>query len=392
MHIGIIGCGQLARMMALAGWNMGLRFSFLADEGEGTGCVEGLGAVSRWSGHEAPAEIYLALGKPDVVTVEREQVDAELLAGLADLCRVYPGPDAVRACQHRLREKQLLDSLGIGTAPYRHACDGAQLRRAVEELGYPLVIKTCTGGYDGKGQWRFENPADLESFCEEHAEGDWLVERKVDFDAEISVIGVRSAGGEIAVYPPAENFHREGVLLTSIAPMRDLDEAMRDAAHDYIRALLTALDYVGVLAVECFACEDRLLVNELAPRVHNSGHWTMLGEATSQFENHLRALLGLPLGTTRTQRYAGMINILGNGDRVGSLRALSRDCALHLYDKPAAPGRKLGHFNVLRDTPEEVLAELSRLHGIIYRGNGNAADMSPLRAGYGRRARRGNPP
>lgn len=390
MHVGIIGCGQLARMMALAGWNMGLRFSFLADAAESTGCVEGLGTVTRWSGHEAPAEIYLALGKPDVVTVEREQVDADLLAGLAEFCRVSPGAEAVRVCQHRLREKQLVASLGICTAPYRHASNTAELRRAVDDLGYPLVIKTCSGGYDGKGQWRFKTPADLESFCNEYAEGDWLVERCIDFDAEISVIGVRSATGEVALYPPAENLHRDGILLTSIAPTPGLSQALRDACHDYIRSLLESLDYVGVLAVECFACEDQLLVNELAPRVHNSGHWTMLGDVTSQFENHLRAILGLPLGKTRTQRFAGMINILGRNDLAENLHALSRDCALHLYNKPPAPMRKLGHFNVLRDTPEELLAELSRLHGIIYRGDDNAAVHSPLRSKYGRRVGGGN--
>jgi 5-(carboxyamino)imidazole ribonucleotide synthase len=367
MHVGIIGCGQLARMLALAGWHMGLRFSFLADERESTGCVDGLGAVVRWSGEEAPAEIFLALGKPDVVTVERELVDADLLAGLAEFCRVCPGADAVRMCQHRLREKQLLSSLGIDNAPYRHASNAAELRQAVDDLGYPLVIKTCSGGYDGKGQWRFNTPGDLESFCGQHAEGDWLVERKIDFDAEISVIGVRSATGEVAVYPPAENLHRDGILLTSITPPRELSDATRDACHDYIQSLLESLDYVGVLAVECFACGDRLLVNELAPRVHNSGHWTMLSEATSQFENHLRALLGLPLGTTRTHRHAGMINILGRNDQAENLQALSQDCALHLYNKPAAPARKLGHFNVLCDTREALLAELGRLHRVIYR-------------------------
>jgi 5-(carboxyamino)imidazole ribonucleotide synthase len=261
----------------------------------------------------------------------------------------------------------LLSSLGIDNAPYRHASDAAELRRAVDDLGYPLVIKTCSGGYDGKGQWRFRGPEDLESFCQQYAEGDWLVERKIDFDAEISVIGVRSATGEVAVYPPAENLHRDGILLTSITPPRELSDATRDACHDYIQRLLESLDYVGVLAVECFACEGRLLVNELAPRVHNSGHWTMLSEATSQFENHLRALLGLPLGTTRTQRHAGMINILGRNDQAENLRALSQDCALHLYNKPAAPARKLGHFNVLCDTREELLAELGRLHRVIYR-------------------------
>ena len=299
MHVAIIGCGQLARMMALAGWNLGIKFSFLAEEGESTRCVEGLGAIARRSADATAREIFMALGAPDVVTVERENVDLALLRGLAPLCAVRPGADAVAVCGNRALEKGRLDELSLPTAPYRVAHTALQVADAADTLGLPVVVKSLTEGYDGKAQWRLHTHADVQDFCRNQTTGNWLVEAWVDFRCEVSFIAARSASGETVIYPPVENLHQDGILLTSVAPAPDLPEALRKQGEHCIGTLLESLDYVGVLAMECFVTDHGLLINELAPRVHNSGHWTLRSEATSQFENHLRAVTGLAPGSTR---------------------------------------------------------------------------------------------
>ena len=386
MHIGIIGCGQLARMLALAGWDMGLSFSFLASENESSRCVRGLGRVTRRSEDHSPKQVYIALGEPDVITVEREHVDVDLLRGLADHCAVYPDPDAVEACGHRMLEKQLLTSRSLPTAPYRIAHTTLQVADAANLLGLPVVVKASTAGYDGKQQWHIHNDGQLRAFCFENQGGDWLVEKKIDFESEVSVIAARSANGDVAVYPPTENRHHNGILLTSIAPAQNLPGDILGDCYDYMRCLLDAMNYVGVLAMECFVTDEGLLVNELAPRVHNSGHWTLRSEATSQFENHLRAILGMNLGSTRVSRFDGIINILGQYDREHALRALSRDSTLIDYNKSFAPLRKLGHINVSRNSREDVLEELGRLHHCLYvdgerpRAAGAAVDMRAVKS------------
>tara|TARA_R110002110_G_scaffold415561_1_gene650781 strand:+ start:81864 stop:82976 length:1113 start_codon:yes stop_codon:yes gene_type:complete len=366
MHVGIVGSGQLARMLALAGWPMDVTFSFLAEENENSIGVDGLGDVVRRTDSASVSQIFAAMGRPDVITVEREHVDTDLLTGLAEHCPVRPGAKAVHACQHRLREKELISSLQLDTAPYRHANDTDEVRAAAADLGLPLVIKNCAEGYDGKGQWHIRAAQQLEEFCASSTEGDWLVESMIAFDREISIIAARSANGEIAMYPPTENLHEQGVLITSMAPASDISDALDKACHHYVHSLLEALDYVGVMAMECFVKGDRLMINELAPRVHNSGHWTINSHVTSQFENHLRAILGLRLGNTATDHYAGMINILGHHDEARELQLLSAESALHLYNKTDAPRRKLGHINVTTTSRDSLRAELERLHHALY--------------------------
>lgn len=366
MHIGIIGCGQLARMLALAGWNMGLGFSFLADKGESTRCVRGLGRVTCRSPDHSAKQVYIAMGEPDVITVEREHVDIELLRALQDYCPVYPDPEAVETCGNRTLEKQLLSRLQLPTSPFRVAHTSLQVADAAHSLGMPVVVKATTAGYDGKQQWHLHNEGQLRSFCYENQPGDWLVESKIEFEREISILAVRSANGDVAVYPPTENRHHDGILLTSIAPAANLPSDILGDGYDYVRTLLEALDYVGVLAVECFVTDQGLLINELAPRVHNSGHWTLRSEATSQFENHLRAILGMSPGSTQVSRYDGIINILGQYNRDHAMHALTRDSALTDYNKSSAPLRKLGHINVSRNSREDIMAELGRLHHCLY--------------------------
>lgn len=367
-HVGIIGGGQLARMMALAGWNMGLEFSFLASEGESTRCVEGLGKVIVLSPGQTPEQVFTAMGKPDVITVERERVDLDLLRGFSELCAVHPNPDAVQACGDRFREKQLLDSVELPSAPYRITASAAEVAEAAHALGLPVVVKNPTEGYDGKAQWHLHNASQLAAFIDLNPPGQWLVESRINFEREVSMVAARSANGDIAIYPPTENRHHNGILLSSVAPAAAMSDRLLKDCDDYIRALLKAMNYVGVCAMECFVIENGLLINELAPRVHNSGHWTMLGEATSQFENHLRAILGLSLGSTRTLQSHGMINMLGEYEHTDVLQQLSDRAAMHDYNKTPAPLRKRGHINVAAEQMETVESELNRLQHALYPG------------------------
>lgn len=366
MRVGIIGCGQLARMMALSGWAMRVDFAFLASAGEGTACVEGLGPVVSHCAGQTPGEVFHALGEPDVVTVERERVDLELLRGLTEFCAVYPNPDAVAACGDRFGEKRLLDSAGIASAPYRIAQSAQDVPAAATQLGLPVVVKNPTEGYDGKQQWHILDEQQLQAFTEQNPPGAWLVESRIAFEREISLIAARSPNGDVKVYPPTENRHHEGILITSVAPADGLEKRIAQTGEQNIRTLLETMNYVGVMAMECFVTADSLLVNELAPRVHNSGHWTMNGDVTSQFENHLRAILGLPLGATSGNQHYGMINLLGDYDHPELLAGLSADAHLHDYNKSPAPRRKRGHINVSSQDRDAVLSELARHHDKLY--------------------------
>jgi 5-(carboxyamino)imidazole ribonucleotide synthase len=307
----------------------------------------------------------MALGEPDVVTVERERVDYALLRGLADHCAVHPNADAVEACGDRFREKQLLDSAQLPSAPYVLAETAQQVREAAEKLGLPVVVKSPTEGYDGKQQWHLLSSEQLNAFCAENPPGAWLVESRIAFEREVSMLAARSANGDVALYPPTENRHRDGILLTSIAPAADMG-ALQEDAFRYISSLLEAMNYVGVLAMESFVTPDGLLINELAPRVHNSGHWTLHGEVTNQFENHLRAILGMSLGVTEPGRCHGMINVLGAYDHRKTLLGLSPHARLTDYRKSHRPLRKLAHITVCCQRRDEVERELSTLHHQLY--------------------------
>lgn len=372
MKVGIVGCGQLARMLALAGWPMGLSFSFLGEAEEDDACVQGLGKVVRRSG-EGAESLYREMGCPEVITVEKEHVDVSLLRELQAFCPVYPDPEVIAVCQHRGREKAFLNNAGVTTAPYRLANSGAEVERAVKALGLPVFVKSCEEGYDGQNQWRITDANELEVFLAEHeALPECVVEGRVQFAREVSVIVVRGVDGETAVYPPTENDHRNGVLLTSIAPVRDLSETTLAQADDIVAKVLDSWDsssdsfpgYVGVLAIECFATEQGLLVNELAPRVHNSGHWTQQGAATSQFENHLRAICGLSLGATESRGYNGMINLLGRFAPMSAV--VQANTQLHLYNKSIKPRRKLGHVNLQSDSDEALRQQMRDMLESIY--------------------------
>ncbi|AUM13302.1 5-(carboxyamino)imidazole ribonucleotide synthase [Ketobacter alkanivorans] len=368
-HIAIIGCGQLARMMALEGLPLGISFSFVAQAEESTRAVAGLGAVCEWAPGMDSAALYAALGRPDVVTVEKEQVDTGMLRGLEAFCQVLPNGEALYQCQNRLRQKALLEAVGLPCTPYMPLAVEQDLRLAVQRFGLPLVIKHTEHGYDGKSQWLLRSDEDCDQWVAKYmvardVSGCWLVERCMPFDRELSFLAVRGRDGSVRFYPPTQNQHRHSVLISSLAPAPDISEALRTEGQDGLGRLLSATDYVGVMAMECFDVGGQLWVNELAPRVHNSGHWTQRASLTSQFENHLRAIAGWPLGSTELEGGAAMLNLLGVPlDQAAMLR--DGGC-LNWYNKEVRPGRKVGHINIHDSNPQAAHARLSRLQEAIY--------------------------
>ncbi|MEO0997767.1 MAG: 5-(carboxyamino)imidazole ribonucleotide synthase [Pseudomonadota bacterium] len=349
-HVGVIGGGQLGRMLGLAGVPLGLDFVFL-DPSEAP-CAAGLGVHLRAAFDDPDALAELA-GRVDVITYEFENVAVSGLAALAGRCPVRPAPEALATAQQRRREKACFERIGIPVAPWRAADDPAALDRAIAALGLPLVVKTDRFGYDGKGQRVLREPVDAAALFDELGRVPLLVEALVPFDCEVSIIGTRGTDGAINAWPLTLNEHRDGVLHESrcLPP----DHALGAAARRHLTALLRELDYVGTLAIEFFVRDGTLLGNEFAPRVHNSGHWTIEGAVTSQFENHLRAVCGLPLGSTETHVVAVMRNFVGHmPDR--NLVLGVPGLALHDYGKTPRPGRKLGHATIVA-ADEQTLAE-----------------------------------
>jgi 5-(carboxyamino)imidazole ribonucleotide synthase len=366
MHIGIIGCGQLARMLAQAGAPIGATFSFVVEPGADPTPVKGLGQQTPLRDCMTPAELYAALDNPSVITVEKEHVDVPLLEALSAFCRVAPNPQAVHITQNRSREKNFLNQLGIPTVGFAQADSEQALRTAAQQIGFPIIIKSEEAGYDGKNQWRIRSQADLDKFCaaQQHSALDLVVEQWVSFQAEVSMVAARNTQGEKTFYALTENRHQNGILLTSRVPAPHGSEALSQKAQHYLNTLLDALNYVGVLAMECFILGDQLLVNELAPRVHNSGHWTQQGSNTSQFENHVRAILGMPLGQADLRHHAAMVNLLGIEASAGQVA--SPQTTLHWYDKTCKPGRKVGHINIQDECGKTVDDKLNALLGVLY--------------------------
>ncbi|TVP55464.1 MAG: 5-(carboxyamino)imidazole ribonucleotide synthase [Gemmatimonadales bacterium] len=363
MRVGIIGGGQLGRMMALAGIPLGLRFRFL-EPNEDPPCAS-VGEVVRGA-YDDPDALDRFSDGVDVITYEFENVPVDSAKRLSERVPVYPPPMALEVAQDRLVEKETFRALDIGTAPYRKVDTREELDRAVEELGLPAVLKTRRLGYDGKGQAVLEDADSVAVAWERLGGRPLIVESFVDFARELSCLAVRSRSGELRVYPLVENMHTDGILRESRAPAPGITAERAREAAALVERLLDHLDYVGVLAVEFFETDDGLLANEMAPRVHNSGHWSQDGGGVSQFENHIRAILGLPLGDPRPTGWAGMVNLIGGipsrGESLGAGGA-----RLHLYGKEPRPGRKLGHLNVRADTLEGLERRLAELGEIAAR-------------------------
>jgi 5-(carboxyamino)imidazole ribonucleotide synthase len=341
MTVGIVGAGQLGRMMALAGYPLGLDFLFLdKDAGTPGGQVAPLLAGAL----DDRALLGQLSRRCEVITFDWENVGVEALEGLPDGgARIYPPVRALGAAQDRLVEKRTFELLGIPTTQYAAVDSRESLDLAVRTIGLPGVLKTRRLGYDGKGQSVLRKPADLDRAWEALGKAPLLYENLVPFDAEVSVIAVRGLDGAIVYYPLNLNVHREGILRLTRAPYGHA--ALARQAQRAARRLLEHFEYVGVLTIEFFVKRGRLIANEMAPRVHNSGHWTIEGAETSQFENHVRAIAGLPLGSTRARGHSAMINLVG---QMPTREPLLKEPGLHWHDygKSPRPGRKLGHLTI----------------------------------------------
>lgn len=358
--IGILGGGQLGRMSILAGRHMGYRFGVYEPARHTSGA-----AIADWQIHASyddPASLDRFAGKIDVATVEFENICAEALARLEGQVAVHPSAQVLSICQNRLREKMFLQKHGFPHAPFREIRSADDLRAGLTALGAPAVLKTADFGYDGKGQLKIDDAGvDPAETWKRFGGGHAVLESWIDHVAEASVIVARTANGACRSYPVTENIHRNHILHSSIAPGR-FTPATNSAAMDLAEALAAQLQCVGLLAVELFVLRNGgLLVNELAPRPHNSGHHTLESCQTSQFQQHIRAVCGLPLADTRLLRPAVMVNLLGDlwrPQKPPDWQALLQDpdTYLHLYAKeqPRA-GRKMGHFTVLRDHVDEAL-------------------------------------
>jgi len=345
MRIGIIGAGQLGQMLGFAAPAVDAECRFL--DPSSSPPAGACGHVIQKPFDDVGALTELA-ESCDVVTFEFENVPVAALQQIENQVPIYPPVDALRHAQDRLYEKRLFEKLGIPLPAYRGIDTLEDMTSAADALGLPMVVKTRRLGYDGKGQIVLNDRRDIRSAWQALGSQPLIAEEWVPFDYEVSSIGVRNVDGDVAIYPLSQNSHTNGILRISRSPI-DAPE-LEEKAASFVRRLLEDLDYVGVLALELFVKGGELLANEFAPRVHNSGHWTIEGAKTSQFENHLRAILNLPLGSTSGVGHAGMINLLGEIPDAARRHEAGH---LHDYGKAARPGRKLGHITVVCGTPEE---------------------------------------
>ncbi|WP_076038738.1 5-(carboxyamino)imidazole ribonucleotide synthase [Xanthomonas campestris] len=371
--VGILGGGQLARMLVLAGAPLGLRFAVFDPAADA--CAGQVAPLQVGAFDDAAALAGFA-AQVDVLTFDFENVPAASAQQLATQVPVFPNPAALAIAQDRLSEKTLFRELGIPVPEFAAIDDRAGLDAALARIGVPCVLKTRRFGYDGKGQFRIKTLADADAAWDalgaQAATAGLIVEAFVPFEREVSVVAVRGRDGGFRAWPLTENWHVDGVLSVSLAPA-SVDAGLQEAAEAHARALAERLDYVGVFALELFVRDGTLLANEMAPRVHNSGHWTIEGAETSQFENHVRAVLGLPLGSTAMRGHACMLNWLGAMPDAAAFLAVHGG-HWHDYGKQARDGRKVGHATVRADTP----ALLAQLLGDVGQALQRDAQMAPV--------------
>jgi 5-(carboxyamino)imidazole ribonucleotide synthase len=370
MRIGIIGAGQLGQMLGIAARDLGVACRFLDPADNPPAATTG--PVMKCAFDDTDALARLA-AECDVVTYEFENVAVEALREISALVPVYPPIDALRQAQDRLVEKQLFRALEIPLPDYCAIDSIADLEAAVTAIGLPLVIKTRRMGYDGKGQFLLERRDQIDAAWQQLGGRALIAEQWVPFDFEISAIGVRNVDGEIAFYPLTRNEHTAGILRQSRAPVEKT--LLVEQANHHMRVLLEHLNYVGVLALELFVVGDKLLANEFAPRVHNSGHWTIEGSETSQFTNHLRAIMNMTPGPTAIRGCAGMLNLIGYIPATAA-RFERENCYLHDYGKAPKPDRKLGHITVVANSTDARDALMTELDALLTRLPGKTGPAS----------------
>lgn len=360
-EIGVLGAGQLGRMMALAGYPLGVRMRLFDPAPDSPAGQVAEHIVGQYSDYAALEQFAQGL---DAITYEFENVPVEAARFLAERVPVYPPPQALSASQDRVDEKTFFQDQGIPTAPFKAINSWEGLEAGIGELGLPAVLKTRRMGYDGKGQAVLRSMEDAQKAWDAMGVQPLILEGFVAFERELSIIGVRDKDGNKVFYPLVQNSHREGILRLSIAPAPGVMRHMQMEAEGYARRVLEGLKYVGVLAIELFQANGKLIANEMAPRVHNSGHWTIEGAETSQFENHVRAVAGMPLGSVEARGYSAMVNLIGT--LPDTLRVLAVPGAhLHLYGKEPRPNRKIGHITLRADSEDMLKEKLDAVREIM---------------------------
>ena len=371
--VGILGGGQLARMLALSGAPLGLRFLVMDTADDACAGQFSPMVVGDYRDEAALGEFASRI---DVATFDFENVPAESAQWLSERVPVFPSPRALGVAQDRLAEKTLFRELGIPVPPFAAIATRAELDAAIATIGTPCILKTRRLGYDGKGQFRLKSASDAgaawDALGAQAATVGLILEGFIAFERELSVLAVRGRDGEFRTWPLTENWHVDGVLSASLAPAC-VDEALAAMAFAHAKSLAEALDYVGVFALELFCRDGGLLANELAPRVHNSGHWTIEGSETSQFQNHLRAVLGLPLGATRMLGHACMLNWIGEMPEADAVLGEAGG-HWHDYGKSSRLGRKVGHATLRADSTAELAGALQRVGKALDRG----AQVTPV--------------
>ncbi|WP_339900582.1 5-(carboxyamino)imidazole ribonucleotide synthase [Paraglaciecola polaris] len=357
MNVLILGSGQLARMMALAGVPLGIEVSAVD--------VSNHKVVNPLDKKRLDIHLETAIEAADAISVEFEHIPEALLEQVNRSGKLMPSSESIAAGADRVKEKALLDKLNIANCPYVIVDDIAQLDQAVATLGETLIIKASRDGYDGYGQWRLSSKDQLPEIKQALAELDLkkvplVVEKMLTFEREVSLVGARGKNGQLALYPLVENLHHQGQLHTCVAPAPAITPALAAQAQNIFTALVNELNYIGVLAVEFFQMGDTLLINEIAPRVHNSGHWSMQGADTCQFENHLRAICELPLGSTEVIAPSVMLNVIGCDLPSKDMLSVART-HLHGYMKTPRAKRKMGHINITAHNYAELGESMQKL-------------------------------
>ncbi|MCS5586502.1 MAG: 5-(carboxyamino)imidazole ribonucleotide synthase [Gammaproteobacteria bacterium] len=361
MKIGVLGAGQLGRMLAISGYPLNHQFGFSGNANDEPSAL--LGHMFALEDNKDNIESLVAFA--DVITYESENTDVEIVKEISKNVNVYPGEKSLFTTQHRGREKALFDQLNIPCAPYQMVNSEADLKSAVERIGLPAILKTATEGYDGKGQFLIRDANQITEAWQSMNGVESILEGFVNFKRELSLIAVRGIDNDHRYYPLVENTHHDGILRLTIAPAQDIGPAVQTTAEHYMQTLLDEMDHVGVLTIELFETEDGLVVNEMAPRVHNSGHWSIEGANTSQFENHVRAITGMPLGdTTPTHNFSAMVNIIS---KIGPTDVVLNmpNAHLHLYDKAERADRKLGHINITASSKKELNHSVQQLKDFL---------------------------
>lgn len=350
MKIGVLGAGQLGRMLALSAYPLGHQMRFLALSEEDPSSLLGKTFIHN----NSPDTIINFADNSDIVTYESENTDVNIVTKISKNTKVYPSEKSLYISQHRGREKALLNKLEIPCAPYQMVSNLIDLKDAIKNIGTPSILKTATDGYDGKGQFLIKSESQITEAWEKMKGVESILEGFIDFKRELSLIAARGSDGSLVYYPLVENSHHQGILRKTMAPAQNISNSLQKRAEAYMSSLLCDMKHIGILTIELFEFNNELLVNEIAPRVHNSGHWTIEGAQTSQFENHIRAITESPLGqTTITKKFSAMINIIGVYGPIDKVLK-TKNAHLHLYDKEERDGRKLGHITITSNSLEDL--------------------------------------